>query len=231
MELMEGNWSPHMAAPTTHGNAGYLTFFRNYASSQWAPSKAGQGTSAIVWSQPFAPQYANVAAVQFDTTDIKMTLIGNVLGSTKDATLGLPADLGTTGTGPNAPGTSGAYTSTGDKPAIFVVDPSSVAWTSIWLHGNFDTVNGKTMWNASAATKNLPASTQMLPASLYHAQRPAWWPAGDPWPWVGPDLAKKVNVLPAQARSQAFDYYTAGDKSCTLNCGTYCCAVGNACTL
>ena len=38
MELMEGNWAPHMGATTTHGNAGYLTYFRNYASSQWSPS-------------------------------------------------------------------------------------------------------------------------------------------------------------------------------------------------
>src|SRR5262249_36802264 len=59
MELMEGNWAPHMGATTTHGNAGYLTYFRNYASSQWSPSQAAQPQSAIVWSQPFAPQYAN----------------------------------------------------------------------------------------------------------------------------------------------------------------------------
>ena len=60
MELMEGNWAPHMGATTTHGNAGYLTYFRNYASSQFAPSNAAQAQSAIVWSQPFAAQYADV---------------------------------------------------------------------------------------------------------------------------------------------------------------------------
>ena len=65
MELMEGNWAPHMGATTTHGNAGYLTYFRNYASSQWSPSMAGQPQSAIVWSQPFAPQYANVGTLDF----------------------------------------------------------------------------------------------------------------------------------------------------------------------
>src|SRR5260370_7672321 len=60
MELMEGNWAPHMGASITHGNAGYLTFFRNYSSTQWSPSKSGQKSSAIVWSQPFAPQYSTV---------------------------------------------------------------------------------------------------------------------------------------------------------------------------
>jgi hypothetical protein len=231
MELMEGNWSPHMAAPTTHGAAGYLTFFRNYASSQWGPSKAGQATSAIVWSQAFVPQYSNVGAMQFDATDLKMTVIGNVLGSTGNMAMGLPADLGTTGTGPSAPATSGVYASTSTGPAIFVADQTSAAWQTIWLHGNYDSVNAKVMWNASASTQNLPMSTRALPASFYYAQRPGWWPAGSPWPWVTPDLATKVNTLPAQARSAAFDYYTTGDKSCTLDCGTYCCSVGASCTL
>jgi hypothetical protein len=160
-----------------------------------------------------------------------MTVIGNVLGSTGNAAIGMPSDLGSTGTGPSAPATSNVYASTSSGPAIFVIDQASAAWQTIWLHGNYDSVNAKLMWNASASTQNLPLSTRALPASLYYAQRPGWWPAGSPWPWVTPDLATKVNALPAQTRSAAFDYYTTGDKSCTLDCGTYCCKVGNACTL
>jgi hypothetical protein len=231
MELMEGNWAPHMGASVTHGNAGYLTYFRNYASSQWAPSKPGDAASAIVWSQPFSPQYANVGALQFDDPDLKMTVVGNVLGSTSKTSLGLPADLGSTGTGGRSTSTSTTYIGTSGGPAIFLVEPSKVPWTSIWLHGNFDTVNEKVMWNASALTKSLPASTQTLPASLYYSQRPGWWPAGTPWPWAGPELNPKVGKLPAHERSMAFDYYTSDDASCSLNCGAYCCSVGDACTL
>jgi hypothetical protein len=232
MELMEGNWAPHMGATTTHGNAGYLTYFRNYASSQWSQS-ASQATSAIVWSQAFAPQYANVSALDFPNTDLKMTVIGNVLGSTASASLGLPADLGTTSTGQGTPAaTSQVYTSaSGSSPAIFLVDQTNVAWTSLWLTGNLDTVNKKVMWNASALTANLPTSTQTLPASLYYAAKPGWWPAGTAWPWVGPDLTPKVGALPAKTRSSAFNYYESADASCTLNCGNYCCAVGAACSL
>jgi len=231
MELMEGNWAPHMGASTTHGNAGYLTYFRNYASSQWAPSIANQSSSAIVWSQPFAPQYANVGTLQFDNPDLDMTVIGNVLGSTANTGLGLPADLGTTSSGQGQPtATSNAYTST-DTLAIYLVDTTTVSWTSAWLHGNFDTMNAKTMWNASALTQNLPASTQALPASLYYAKRPGWWPSTTPWPWVGPDLSPKVGQLPAEARSNAFTYTTSSDGSCTLNCGAYCCSVGPSCSL
>jgi hypothetical protein len=233
MELIEGNWAPHMGATITHGNAGYLTYFRNYASSQWSPSLASQPQSAIVWSQPFVPQYAQVGSLEFPSPDLKMTVIGNVLGSAADGSLGLPADLGTTSAGQNGlPVTSQVYTSaSGDQPTIFLVDRATVSWTSLWLHGNFDTVNKKVMWNASAKTADLPPSTQNLPASLYHAKRPGWWPAGQPWPWVGPDLTPKVGSLPAKTLSNAFDYYTNADPSCTLNCGNYCCSVGPACSL
>ena len=232
MELMEGNWAPHMGASITHGNAGYLTYFRNYASSQMSPSVAGQAQSAIVWSQPFAPQYGSVATLDFPSPDLNMTVVGNVLGSTTNASLGLPADLGTTTTAQGgAPASSKIYTSSdGSGPAIFAIDQSSVTWTSIWLHGNFDTVNAKVMWNASARTANLPSSTQSLPASLYRATKPGWWPSTTPWPWVGPDVTPKVGSLPAHERSKGFNYYTSVDASCSLNCGNYCCSVGSSCS-
>jgi hypothetical protein len=232
MELIEGNWAPHVGATTTHGNAGYLTYFRNYASSQWSPSNPTQSNSAVIWSQPFVPQYQNVTAVQFQDTDVKMTVIGNVFGSTGNSSLGLPADLGTTGTGASTPSPTQTYVSAdGSSPSIFEITQTNVSWTSLWLHGNFDTSNAKVMWNASPLTANLPASTQNLPASLYRATKPAWWPSGVAWPWVGPDIKPMVGSLPAQTTSKAFNYYVTGDASCTLNCGNYCCSVGASCSL
>jgi hypothetical protein len=233
MELIEGNWAPHMGATTTHGNAGYLTYFRNFASSQWSPSMAQKATSAIIWSQPFVPQYANVATLDFPSPDVKMTVIGNVLGSTSDASLGLPADLGTTSSSQNGPpATTQTFASPdGSQLAIFLIDQTTVAWSSIWLHGNFDTVNKKIEWNASPRTMNLPASTQNLPASLYYASKPGWWPAGKAWPWVGPDRTPMVGSLPAKDVSAAYNYYTSAEGACTLNCGNYCCSVGAACSL
>jgi hypothetical protein len=232
MELIEGNFAPHMGASITHGNAGYLTFYRNYSSSQWSPSVPSQSGSAIVWSQPFAPQYANVAALQLDTPDLKMTVIGNVFGSTTNASLGLPPDLGTTSRGQNQPtATSQVYASpSGTALAIYGVDQTAIPWTSLWLHGNFDTVNQKVLWNASALTANLPPSAQNLPPSLYRTTRPGWWPPGSPWPWAGPDLTPMVGTLPAKERSSAFNYDIAADPSCSLNCGNFCCGAGFACS-
>jgi hypothetical protein len=174
-----------------------------------------------------------VAALDFPSPDVGMTVIGNVLGSTGDASLGLPADLGTTTTGMGSPPATSQVLSSpdGSSLAIFLVDPSMVAWTSSWVTGNFDTVDKKVVWNASPLTDKLPASTHAIPDSLYLRKRPSWWPAGSPWPWVGPDLAPMVSALPAQQRSAAFDYYGSEDGSCTLNCASYCCSVGPACSL
>ncbi|HMF41873.1 MAG TPA: hypothetical protein VKQ32_14465, partial [Polyangia bacterium] len=79
MELMEGNYAPHMGASITHGNAGYMTYFRNYASSQFAPPAVAGSTDN---------QTGNISALQFDTGDIDMTVIGNVLGSATATSLG-----------------------------------------------------------------------------------------------------------------------------------------------
>ena len=178
MELMEGNYAPHMGATITHGNAGYLTYFRNYSSSQFASPAVYGATDK---------QTGNIVAIQFDTGDINMTVIGNVLGSTKATDLGT-APVSTTyiGTDSNAPsifqfGSSGK---------------SDVSYTSLWWHGNYDTVTPGVVWNPSI-------TTQVLPASLYLSTKPAWWPAGNAWPWAGSDLNPRVGILPAKARSDS----------------------------
>jgi hypothetical protein len=181
MELVESNYAPHMGATITHGNAGYMTFFRNYSSGQFA--------SPAVWGSTDR-QDNNIAALQFDSGDYKMTVIGNVLGSSS------ANDLGT------AP-VSAEYTiSMPGKPGIFEVGDGpkhsgtgDVAWTSLWWTGNFDTVSKKVVWNPAIAAHTMPAS-------LYLKAKPAWWPAGAAWPWAGSDLTPMVGTLPAKARSE-----------------------------
>jgi hypothetical protein len=178
MELMEGNYAPHMGATITHGNAGYLTYFRNYSSSQFAPPAVAGSTEK---------QTGNLVAIQFDTGDINMTVIGNVLGSSAATDLG---------TGP----VSRAYISADSNTAcIFTFGSngkSDVSYTSLWAHGNYDSVTPGVVWNPSIATHELPVS-------LYRATKPSWWSASSAWPWVGPDLTPMVQTLPAKARSDA----------------------------
>jgi hypothetical protein len=173
MELMEGNYAPHMGASTTHGNAGYFTYFRNYASSQFA-SPAVAGANGV--------QTGNVEALQFDTGDIGMNVVGNVLGSAT------ASDLGT------APVSAVYAGSDNGVPTVFLIGGTAdVSWTSLFAHGNYDTVNGRVMWDPANPVRTLPNS-------LYLTARPAWWPAASPWPWVGPDLTPMVGGLPAKAR-------------------------------
>jgi hypothetical protein len=184
MELMEGNWAPHMGASITHGNAGYLTYFRNYASSQFAPPAVYGSTGA---------QTGNITALQFDAGDVDMTVVGNVLGSGAGTDLGT-APVSTTlyGTGPD---TSSIY-ELGDNANHNGAGMADVAYTSLWAHGNYDTVTKGIVWNPSIAPR-------LLPASLYLAAKPAWWPAASAWPWAGADLTPMVGVLPAKARSES----------------------------
>jgi hypothetical protein len=171
-----------MGATITHGNAGYLTYFRNYASSQFA-SPAVFGSTA--------GQTGNITALQFDAGDVGMTVVGNVLGSSAATDLGTaPLSATLYGTGPD---TSSIY-EVGDNANHNGAGMADVAYTSLWAHGNFDTVGNAVVWNPSIATR-------VLPPSLYLAAKPTWWPTGSPWPWAGPDLAPMVGTLAAKARS------------------------------
>jgi hypothetical protein len=173
MELMEGNYAPHMGATITHGNAGYLTYFRNYSSSQFASPPVAGST---------AKQTGNIAAIQFDTGDVGMTVVGNVLGSSA------ANDLGT------APVSVAYMAADSNTPSIFELPRTDVAFTTLYSHGNYDTVTPGVVWNPAISVKQLPAS-------LYLAAKPPWWPADKAWPWAGSELTPRVGTLPAKARA------------------------------
>jgi hypothetical protein len=173
MELIEGNYAPHMGATTTHGNAGYLTFFRNLSPSQFAPPAVYGATGA---------QTGNITALQFQNGDVNMTVIGNVFGSSAASDLGTAA-------------VSSTYVATDSGPSsiLEVESKTDVSYTSLVWHGNYDTVNKQVMWSSAI-------STRALPASLYLKGRPAWWPSSSLWPWAGSDQSPMVGTLPAKAR-------------------------------
>jgi hypothetical protein len=174
MELIEGNIAPHIGIATTHGNSGYLTFFRNYSSSQFA--------SPVIWNDGTTVQTSNVEAMEFAGGDIGMNVVGNILGST-----------GTT----TALASQAYETADNGVPSIYTLGNggsglSDVAATTLFRTGNYDTIHRSVVWSNAALT---------LPPSLYLSSRPAWWPSGVPWPWAGPDLEPMVGILPAKLRS------------------------------
>jgi hypothetical protein len=177
MELIEGNYAPHVGVSATHGNAGYLTFFRNYSSSQFRAIKNQTG---------------NVTALEFDTSSQGMNVVGSVLGAPGiGATYEESADDGACGTPHvfllgSGYGVSGCSWS--PTPAA---DP---ALTTLLRHGNFDYVGNATRWSTD------PALSHTIPASAYLTGKPAFWPSGAAWPWTGPDVTPMVGLLPAKDR-------------------------------
>ncbi|MBK8476856.1 MAG: hypothetical protein IPL39_11270 [Opitutaceae bacterium] len=180
MELVEGNWAPHLALPETHGNSGYITFFRNYASSQYRfPAVVGTQTK----------QTSNVQALSIGTRSNYVSAVGNVLGPVLNPDSRSAATI-----------TQFICDNAGVGILSFTTDgtPSrqTSAYATAWLHGNYDTVNRATQWKAGNTQR-------IIPASLYLSGKPAWWPAGNPWPWTGPDLSPMVGPLPAKTRADA----------------------------
>src|SRR6266849_3557333 len=64
LELFEGNWTPNLSVDTTHGNAGWHTFFRNYATGINAPPSTATDS---------------ISAVNIHGWHREMTVVGNVL--------------------------------------------------------------------------------------------------------------------------------------------------------
>ena len=146
----------------------HLTYYRNYGSSQFAPP--------AVWGST-ATQTGNITALQFDTGDIGMNVLGNVLGTR---------------------GVSSVYDAydSGPKSIFALGSPTDVSATSLYRHGNYDAVHDQVLWDGAH-----PVHT--LPPSLYLHAVPLWWPTATPWPWVGPDKSPMIDTLPAKARSDS----------------------------
>ena len=203
MELLEGNYATHMSLTTTHGNAGYITFFRNYGSSQFASP----------WCIDHMPGYvkvhdagnskiqdANITAFDLQDGNVNINLVANVLGSSSASNIrtSIFSSLFVN------------YTSNSNAAKIFNIAgkrQSDVVVTSLWAHGNYDTINAKVMWNNGTFGGTSGDNTVRIFAnSLYLKQKPAWWPTTSPWPWVGPDVPVNADglpiaILPAQLRA------------------------------
>jgi hypothetical protein len=181
MELVEGNYAPHMGGASTWGNAGYITWFRNQSTSVYR---------TIQLSGPSAP--GNQAAVELDARMIAMNLVGNVLGAP-----GLAAQHETTGPVDCRTPAPFVYRFNYDGATGYCSFPEPMdtqASTTTLRHGNFDYVTNAVAWDPS-----LPR--EPLPSSLYLTSKPAFF-GSQRWPWVEAD-GPFVGTLPAKARFDA----------------------------
>ena len=171
-DLFEGNWAANLGSDTTHGNAGWQTFFRNYANG--------------VNSAPPAPDTGNLRAVSVDGYNREHTFVGNVLvasgakrvsESTSRATLGAAAVY-----------RIGAGSLGGPIEAF----DDGTALRLLFRHANFDNVSNAVVYDPAVARRDLPDS-------LYLTAKPAFF-GSLRWPWVDPAGTPRVGILPAKQR-------------------------------
>jgi len=181
MELVEGNWAAQIATETVWGNSGWMTLFRNYASSQQ------QRTTANETYQ--------IAAIAMEVKARSMNVVGNVLGAPG---VGLVYEVHSSPPGPDQEtvfrlGHGLSAGAGGDD--IGTYESSTVAGATalqLFRHGNYDYVTGTVSWDPTN-------SNHTLPDSLYLTSKPAFFGA-NPWPWVDAVGTTKLYTLPAKAR-------------------------------
>jgi hypothetical protein len=180
-DLFEGNWAPNLGSDSTHGNAGWLTWFRNYASGRNSFATPGAGLPT-----------GNLRAAGADGYSGVHTFIANVL----DAAWGAASYEWT------------AASHSGSPPIFRLGDNSNGGSGGVWddgtaaanayRHGNWDAATRGVVWHDGNAERDVPVS-------LYLTSKPPFF--GDlPWPWVNPlgaTPAERVGTLPAKARFDA----------------------------
>jgi hypothetical protein len=175
--LFEGNYGFNWDSDKTHGNAIYHTVFRNHLRGV----RRDFGDTVASGHGPL--RCAGAAYYSY-----WHTFVGNVLG---------------------APGQMSGWTYEGGNmgvPSIWLLgwddwspypNDARVMITAL-RQGNFDYLTNTVVWDPSI-------SDHTLPASLYLAQKPAFFNAGSGyvWPWVDPTGTQKLYTLPAKARFDA----------------------------
>jgi hypothetical protein len=178
-ELFEGNWAANLSSDTTHGNCGWMTFYRNYAS--------GINSSML--------PTGNVTAVGVHGYNREHTFVGNVL---------LQPDLVVNGVDPVYECADSG--SCGDGATVYRIGCCSLggsyeefddgtSLSLLYRHGNYDPVTGSVIWDEGNPDRDFPDS-------LYLAGKPAFFGSLD-WPWVDPEGTTRVATLPAKARFDA----------------------------
>jgi len=174
--LFEGNYSHNIDSDYTHGNAIYLTFFRNWLSGQ---------------RRSFADT-ANARAVGLAYGSWWDSVIGNVLGRAGQ-TAGWIYDAPPM-SGNNANWTGNSLWEIGYDPERWGMYADPKTLLTLIRGGNFDYLTNQVHWESLAQ--------QALPPSLYLSSKPGFF-GNYPWPWVDPTGSTKIYTLPAKARYEA----------------------------
>jgi hypothetical protein len=171
--LFEGNFSPNADSDYTHGNAIYMTFFRNQLTgvrksfSTIEGSQRAAGLAYGSWWDSF---------------------IGNVMGRSGQMSGWLYDDPSMTNNTANW--RDKVIWKIGYDPIRWSMVPDPKTMSTLLRGGNYDYLTNSTHWEN--------VSEQRLPSSLYLNNKPAFF-GSTPWPPIGPDVAGFTSTIPAKA--------------------------------
>src|ERR1700730_17664184 len=183
--LFEGNASQNADSDYTHGNAIYLTFFRNWLTGQ---------------RRSFTDT-ANVRAVGLAYGSWWDSFVGNVLGRSGQMSGWSYTDhaMSCDASGNNCAGDNGAWSDKniwklGYDPERWNMYPDPKVLSTVIRDGNYDFLTNSQRWH------NTPEGLA-IPNSMYLTSKPAFF-GNNPWPWVDPATGA-IYTLPAKARYDA----------------------------
>ena len=174
--LFEGNESFNYDSDNTHGNAIYMTVFRNHLMGfrRDYPGMSNARTAGLMFGSWWH------------------TFVGNVLGTAGKMSGWTYEDPGT-GSGQNTWGSGFYIWRLGYDPQHWDQSPDPKLRSTVLRDGNYDYVTNTVKWDRTPQT---------LPPSLYLTAKPAFF-GSNTWPWVDPTGATKLYVLPARQRYDA----------------------------
>jgi hypothetical protein len=185
--LFEGNASQNFDSDDTHGNALYMTVFRN-----WLTGQRRDFTDVGYVRAAGLSSYSDYAS-----------FVGNILGRSGQMTGWLYTDpaMSCDANGNNCTGNNANWTnqviwkfgidSAGHSPPM---NPELSAITTVIRDGNYDFLTNSQRWHTT------PGGFAM-PNSLYLTSKPAFF-GNNPWPWSDPTTGA-IYTLPAKARYDA----------------------------
>ena len=187
--LFEGNYSFNADSDYTHGNAIYLTFFRNWLSGQRRSfeDKGGIRAASLAYGSWWD------------------SFVGNVLGRPgqmsgwhyTDPAMGCDSS-GDNCTGDNANWADHVIWKLGYDPGRWGMHPDPKTLSTVIRDGNYDFLTNSQKWH------NTPGNFSM-PNSLYLKEAPSFF-GSNAWPWVDPSNGA-LGTLPAKARFDNGAYF------------------------
>jgi hypothetical protein len=187
--LFEGNYSFNADSDYTHGNAIYLTFFRNWLSGQRRSFK----------------DEGNLRAVGLAYGSWWDSFVGNVLGQKgkmagwqyTDAAMSCDAS-GNNCIGKNSRWGDRSIWKLGYDPERWGMQPDPKTLSTVIRDGNYDYLTNSQKWHNGTARLTMPDS-------LYLKEKPSFF-GTNPWPWVDPTNGS-LAILPAKARFDNGTYF------------------------